>query len=281
MSDNGTESGRPIAHQSPFAADMDDNALVRIIVLGNDPETPRLIENALWTWQHRIAMASCAADAITMCRHIEPIALIVSLDFSADRSETVIAAIRSELPTTVIVACGSSVSASIRGRLLDVGANAVLTRAELQRPTLHSLLIRLRQESPDHVVQDARVDTKMGLPWRESKILGSVICDIGGTVIAANECLAGWLGYPQPSSLIGKCIRRELLSSPADWATWKTVAGDINAIVQCLATVKASNNQSLWMEVEVFAAPNSPTNIQAVFVDRSQDARLTDQLKSS
>lgn len=278
---SGTASVRRIASQSLIGVDVDDNALVRVLVLDDDPGTPQLIENALWTWPHRIAMAGCAADAITMCRHLEPAALIVSLDFAADRSQTVIAALRNELPNTVIIAFAASADAPNRGTLLDLGANAVLTREELQRPTLHSLLMRLRQEPVNGVVPVTRTDAPLGLPWRESKIVGSVICDISGTVKAANACLAVWLGYPQASSLLGKCIWRDLLSSPADWSAWKTVAGDMTAIVQCSAAVRARNKQLLWMEIEVFAAPNSPTEIQAVFVDKSELAQLTGRAMSN
>lgn len=272
---SGTASVQRIENQPPVGADLDENALVRILVLDNDRGTPQLIENALWTWPHRIAMAGCAADAIAMCRNLEPAALIVSLDFSADRSQAAIAALRNELPNTVIIAFTASVDAPNRGMLLELGANAVLTREELQRPTLHSLLMRLRQEPANDVVPVTRADALLGLPWRESKIVGSVICDIGGTVKAANECLAAWLGYPQASSLIGKCIRRDLLSSPADWAPWKTVAGDMGAVVQCSAAVRARNKQLMSMDIEVFAAPNSPTEIQAVFVDKSEPVQLT------
>lgn len=278
---NGIALVRRIATQSPAGIDADDNAPVRILVLDDDPETPQLIENALWMWQHRIAMADCAADAITMCLDLKPAALIVSLDFSANRSETVVAALRRELPNTVFIALATSNYVPNRGRLLDVGANAVLTRAELQRPTLHSLLMQLRQEPINDVIPVMRADVQLGLPWRESEIVGSVICDISGTVKAVNECLAGWLGYTQISSLIGKCIWRDLLSSPADWSTWKTVAGDMTAVVQCSAAVKARNKQLLWMDIEVFAAPNAPTEIQAVFVEKSENAQHTGKLMSN
>lgn len=270
---NGTASIRRIDSQSPIG--VDDNALVRILVLDDDPGTPQLIENALWTWPHTISMAGCAADAITMCRHLEPAALIVSLDFSADRSQTLIAALRSELPNTVIVAFTASAETPDRSTLLDLGADTVLTREELQRPTLHGLLMRLRQEPVNGVVPVTRADVLLALPWRESKILGSLICDSGGTVTAANECLAAWLGYPQASSLLGKCIWRDLLSRPADWSPWKTVAGDMSAVVQCSTAVRARNKQLLWMDIEVFAAPNSPTEIQAVFVDKSESEQLS------
>ena len=260
---------------------IDDTGLVRILVLDDDPGTPQLIENALWTWPHRIAMAGCAADAITVCRHLEPAALIVSLDFAADRSQTVIAALRNELPNTVIIAFTASADAPNRATLLDLGANAVLTREELQRPTLHSLLMRLRQEPVNDDVPAIRADVSLALPWRESKIMGAVICDTGGTVKAANQCLAIWLGYEDAASLIGKCIWRDLLSSPADWSPWKAVAGNVSTVVQCSAAVRAHNEQLLWMDIEVFAAPNSPAEIQAVFVDSPEHAQLAGRAISS
>ena len=146
-SGNGAASVRRVARLSPMDGDVDDNAQVRVLLLDDDPETPQLVENALWTWPHRIALTSCAADAITMCRHRQPAALIVSLEFLADRSGFAIAALREELPDVVIIALAQDVGAQNRGTMLDLGASAVLTRDELQRPSLHNLLMRLQQEA--------------------------------------------------------------------------------------------------------------------------------------
>jgi PAS domain-containing protein len=118
---------------------------------------------------------------------------------------------------------------------------------------------------------------KMPLPWRESSMIGALICDISGTIIDANYFMSKCLGYPEMDSLLGKCVWRDLLSSRADWSPWKEVAGDMTALLHQSIGITAKNGQILWMNVEVFAAPSFPSHLQAVFVDQTELAFLTDK----
>jgi CheY-like chemotaxis protein len=252
-----------------------DNTLVRLLVLDNHPRTSQQLENALWIWPHRIAVARDGEEAINMCQHLEPAALIVALDFPSDHAAGIVGALRDELPKTVIIAIGTTVDTANPGRVLELGANAVLTREELQRPTLHDLLIRLRPQPPDDLEKVVLAEIAMGLPWRDSQIVGALICDIRGTITTANECLSGWLDYPGAAALCGKNVWQDILNCRGDWVSWKSVAGDMTALLHQSVTVKARNEQLLWMNVEVFAAPDSPTHIQAIFADQSEIAHLT------
>ena len=116
---------------------------------------------------------------------------------------------------------------------------------------------------------------EMPLPWRESKIIGALICDISGTITDANDCIARWLEYSNADALLGKCVWRDILNSQADWSAWKNIAGDLTALLYQSITIKAKTKQLLWMKVEVFAAPNSPSHLQAVFVDQTELVLLT------
>ncbi len=268
-------SGRNMVTRPEFGAVSTDNVIVRLLVLDKNPTTPQIIENALWVWPHRIATACDAQNAVDMCQHLEPAALVVSLDFPSENGVSIIRSLRNKIPDAVIIALGTAGQASNPGPILDMGANAVLTRDALQRPTLHDLLMRLQPQPANLDSREGEADCSMPLPWRESQIVGSLICDIRGIVTSANECLASWLDYPKPSALAGKYVWRDILNCPNDWAPWKSVAGDMSALLHHSVTVKARNEQLLWMNVEVFAAPNSPTDIQAIFVDQSELAHLT------
>lgn len=268
-------SGRGRTKQPKVGRALQDNTLVRLLVLDKNPKTPQQIENALWIWPHKITTASTVKNAVKLCQHLSPAALIVSLDFPSKHNTGIIGALREEIPKAAIIAVGTAEQTVSPGPILDLGANAVITREELQRPTLHDLLIRIRNQPDDDDAPIISPEVTMALPWRDSQIVGSLVCDIKGTVTCANDCLATWLDYPEASALHGKCIWRDILNCPTDWTPWKTVAGDMTALLHHSVTVKASNDQLLWMCVEVFASPNSPTDIQAIFVDQSELAHLT------
>jgi len=268
-------SGRAMTTQSAMDFEMSDHALVRLLVLDENPRTPQMIENALWIWPHRVAIAGDAEEAVNMCKHLEPAALVVALDYPSGHNAGIVGALREDMPDTVIIALGSTVDTSNPGPVLERGANAVLTREDLQRPTLHDLLMRLRMRPVEHVKQVAPASITMGLPWRESRIVGALTCNIRGTITSSNDCLAGWLDYADGSALSGKVVWRDVLNCRDDWTNWRTVAGDLTALLHQSVTVKACNGQLLWMNVEVFAAPDAPTDIQAIFIDRSEIAHLT------
>lgn len=267
-------TARKRATRSGEDATAADNALIRVLVLDKNPRTPQQIENTLWIWPHRVAVAGNVKNAVEMCRHLEPVALIVSVDFPSDHAVSIIGALRTELPNAVIIALGTASDAESPGPILKLGANLVLTREELGRPTLYDLLVRLRAEADDERTKIYPSETSMALHWRESQMVGSLICDVKGTITSANECLAKWLNYPSALALNGKFVWRDVLNCPDDWKTWTAVAGDMTAMMHKSVTVMASNHQLLWMNVEIFAAPNSPTDIQMVFVDLSELAHL-------
>jgi PAS domain-containing protein len=103
-------------------------------------------------------------------------------------------------------------------------------------------------------------------------MIGALICDITGSIVDANRALATWLGYPTTDELRARNVLHNLLSNRSDWEYWTQVAGDTSAIFHQEAGIAARNGQILWMQSDVFAAPNHPSYLQAVFVDQTASA---------
>jgi PAS domain S-box-containing protein len=186
-----------------------------------------------------------------------------------------IPALRRCLPTVPIVAVVSQTQFAAPGMFLDQGADALLMREDAHRPTLHDLLISVRR-SPDIAKTATRTHVpELALPWRQSKMLGALICDVTGSIVDANRSLATWLGFANTDELRGRNVLHDLLKNRDDWVSWKQVAGDTSAIIHQESAVAAKNGQVLWTKIEVFAAPSSPSHLQAVFVDLTELAMLT------
>lgn len=255
------------------------NELIRVLVLDHDRETRERIQNALWTWPHKIAEAQSVDEAISLCRHIEPAALMAAIDFPDGYFGRTISSLRERLPQVAIVALGSGAEGKTVGDILAQGADAFLLRDDIHCSTLHDLLTRIQQTQQITCTTEKLRMPQMSVPWRESKMIGALICDISGTIIDANACMASWLGYPDPDLLFGKCVWRDLLNSRADWSAWKKVAGDTKALLHQPISVLTDDGQNLWMKVEVFAAPSFPSYLQAVFFDQTELALLTGRRK--
>jgi len=254
--------------QAPAAPD--NGGLIRVLVLDRERETLERLQNALWMWPHKVASAKSVNEAVRMCRHLTPTALIAGIKTSGNHTGNTIAKLRKELPHVPIIALGSRSDGNKPGNVLDQGADAFLAREELHRPTLHNLLKRIQRTPNAANALGFPVVPKMSLPWQESEIIGALICDISGTITDANDCFAKWLMYPDTDELLGKCVWRDLLQSRVDWSVWKKIAGDVTAILHQSTGITAKNGQILWMKVEVFAAPSFPSCLQAVFVDQTE-----------
>ena len=259
----------------------EDDGLIRILVLDHERETLERLENALWVWPHKVANAKSVDEAVKMCRHLKPTAIIAGIKFADSHNGSTITILRKHLPQVPIVALGSSSDIVTPGNILDQGADAFLPREELHGSTLHDLIRRIQRTSESANTSDFPLMPKMPLPWRESKIIGALICDISGTITDANDCIARWLQYSNADALLGKCVWRDILSSQADWSAWKKIAGDMTALLYQSISVTAKNKQYLWMKVEVFAAPSSPSQLQAVFVDQTELGLLTGRTSDS
>ena len=251
------------------------SSLIRLLVLDRDAKTPEQIENALWIWPHRIATAQSVGQAVKMCHHLAPTAIFASLDFSSPGRFSVISALRSELPKAVIIALDAADDHSDPRAAFRLGANALLHREDIQRPTLHNLLMSLQEMPEVEGARDIPAQSSMPLAWRESQIIGSLICDISGTITSVNQCLANWLDYSTPNLLLGKSVWRDIMETPDDYAAWKQIGGDVNSVLHHPISVKSKTKQLLWMKVQVFAAPSAPSSLQAAFVDQTELASLS------
>lgn len=264
----------------PFHQEPDEtvnNETIRILVLDHERETLERLENALWMWPHRVVNANSVNEAVKMCRHFEPTALIAGVNFAGSHYGSTITTLRKHLPRVAIVALGSSSDNETPGDILDQGADAFLPREELHRPTLHDLLRQIQRTPESAKALDVPFIPEMPLPWRESKIIGALICDISGTIIDANDCIARWLGYSNADALLGKFVSCDILDSQGDWSAWKKIAGDMTTLLYQSTSVKAKNKQLSRMKVEVFAIPDAPSHLQAVFVDQTKLAFLTNR----
>lgn len=251
------------------------SGLIRILVIDDDSELLDQLENALWVWPHKIVPTATVEDAIRLCRHLTPSAILVSVDADKSSETRSVPALRRRLPTVPIITLVSPGQYIEPGRFLDQGADALLLREDAHRPTLHDLLISV-QRNPDSEPRAARVNTpELALPWSQSEMLGALICDITGSIVDANAPLASWLGYSNPDDLRGRNVLRNLLTNRDDWARWIQVAGDTSAIHSENTGVIARNGQMLWVRLEVFAAPKHPSYLQAVFTDQTELAMLS------
>lgn len=252
------------------------SGLMRILVLDDDSEIIGQLENALWVWPHKVALTASVEDAVRLCQHLTPSAILVAVDRNKASETNLIPVLRRRLPIVPIIAVVSRLQFVTPGRFIDQGADALLIREDAHRPTLHDLLVSV-QPDPDAVKIATRIHApELALPWRTSEMLGALICDITGSIVDANRSLATWLAYPNPDELRGRNVLRNLLTNPSDWKFWTQVAGDTSAILHQETGVAAKNGQILWMQLEVFAAPNHPSHLQAVFVDQTELALLTE-----
>jgi len=253
-----------------------DGGPLRILILDSDSRIITQIENALWMWPHKISITREADDAIRLCQHLTPSAILVAVDDNAAGDSKLISVLRRKLPTIPIIAIVSRKQQLTPGRILDQGADALLLREEANRPTLYDLLGRIQRKWGKSDVAYAPREPQLALPWHESAMLGALICDISGLIVDCNEALAVILGYVSGQDLLGRNVVRDLLFDRNDWVAWPQVAGDTRAMLHQENSVAAKNGQILFMQVEVFAASNHPNYLQAVFVDRTERVFASD-----
>ena len=255
----------------------DASGLIRVLVIDDDREIVDQLENALWVWQHKITHISSVDDAVRLCKHMTPKAILVALDGSTTNRVRAVPALRRRLPSVPVIGIVSPRQYAEPGKFLDQGADALLLREDAHRPTLHDLLMSVRRNPAPAAVSARNDGLELTLPWRNSRMLGALVCDISGSIADANLMLARWLGYPSPDEMRGRNVPRHILSDPDDWSNWVQVAGDTRALLHHRTSIVSLNGQQLWVELEVFAAPRHPSHLQAVFMDRSEMALPVDQ----
>jgi PAS domain-containing protein len=212
---------------------------------------------------------------------LPPTALVADVKFADSRSNHSISTLRKRLSCVPIIALGSGSHELASRRMLDQGADAYLPREELHRPTLYDLLQRIQREPNATSPLDHPVLPRMAVPWQKSRIVGVLVCDIAGTIVDVNHCLARWLEYSTKDEIIGKYVWGDILISKSEWSAWRKIAGDLSALLHQSTTVKARNGQLLWAKLEVFAAPSSASYLQAIFVDQTEIALLTNRTLST
>jgi PAS domain-containing protein len=265
-------------HQ-PLVADSSEahlpSGLIRVLVLNDDDDLASQIENALWMWPHKVSLVASAESAIALCQHLTPAAILAAADRDRKAAVRAISTLRRRLPAVPIVAVVSRKQSASPGSFLDHGADALLLRDDAHRPTLYDLLVSVQRSDSASATSMRAAPIELALPWRQSGMLGALICDVTGEIVDANGSLASWLDYSPCSEMRGRNVRRELLVNREDWAAWVDVAGDTRGLLQQQASIATRNGQIRWMQVEIFAAPRHPSHLQAVFVDQTELAMLS------
>ncbi len=255
------------------------SGLMRILVLDDDSEIIGHLENALWVWPHKLTQTANVEDAIRLCQHLTPSAILVAVDRNRTSETKLIPALRRRLPTVPIIAVVSRKQLLAPGKFLDQGADALLMREDAHRPTLHDLLVSVQRNPGAVKAATGAHAPELALPWRRSEMIGALLCDVTGLIVDANLSLATWLGYPNTDELKGRNVLHDLLKNRDDWISWKQVAGDTSAIIHQESAISAKNGQVLWTKFEVFAAPGHPSHLQAVFIDLTELAMLAGREK--
>ncbi len=241
-----------------------DQAPMRILVLDRSPETLEKIASTLWVWPNQLTSVKSLDEAIRSAMTFSPTIVLVSIEFFRQDSANNIRALRDCYRDAPFIALGASSNPAEMGALLGKGADAFLSYEDLVRYNLHSILTRVRRIPKTAIVKKTSAMIQLPTPWHNSRIVGAFICDVDSTIIAANECFADWLEFSSAQSLIGKSVRRDLMHNPDDWNAWREIAGDVAATLQQTIGIKSKNQRLLCLRAEVFAAPDSPTRLQAM-----------------
>ena len=270
---NPTGSERPLNgrnHLVETGAAASASAFFRVLVVGDDAEIDDDIGNALWIWPHKLTHAQSVDDAVRLCGHLTPFALLVTVDNESSQKANPIPSLRRRLPSTPIIAVVPPRQARAPGVYLDQGADAVLRRDEAGRPTLFDLMVSVQRNEEKQSPETNQPYLRLPLPWRRSEMLGALLCDVSGEIVDVNSRMLSLLGYASRSDLVGKPVQQLLLADSNDWSDWAEVAGDTGRLICRKTNVKSADGQILWMKVEGFAAQHHPSYIQAVFLDQSE-----------
>lgn len=130
---------------APTAVARNDTVSMQILVLDRHPKTLPHIVHAFGIWPHKVISVASVNDAIRWYRSFAPTALIVSLDFPDTDDAATISTLRAGLPSVPIIALGAASDYPKLGAVLDQGADAFLSREDLEQPNLLSLVTRIQQ----------------------------------------------------------------------------------------------------------------------------------------
>ena len=245
---------------------------MRILVVDPDPRTVEQINDVLWVWPHKVAFTESVAEAIHVSGEFSPSIAIVAIDFPLTISGTSISALQVDLPKIPIIALGVAANYAQLDTFFEQGAAGFLQRKDLHRNTLHNFLAKIQLGSQNDRARQSPTPIELSQPWRDSQLIGALICDIKGTIIAANGFLASSLDYADIPSLLGKNVRSDLMHCPDDWDACTCIAGDLSALLHQPVTIRTQLEQLLPMEAEVFAVPESPTLLNILLIEATRPA---------
>lgn len=239
---------------------------IQLIVLDDDDQLLRAVEDSLWMWPRQVVAADHIEDAIKLCQASPPDAILIAIDRSAMRETKALPALRRRLPKIPIVAVVSIEQSTRPGQYVESGADALLLREDAHRPALYTLLQRIQRPSTaNETVASSRLP-KLELPWANSRLLGALICDSSGAIVDANREIARMLRYDNVETLRSQNVGRDILANPQHWESWVEVAFDSTMLCHRNVPLSTADGRVVCAEIEVFALPSDPQFLQAAFV---------------
>ncbi len=251
-----------------------DVGVVSILTIDHCEDTFRAVKRALWMWPHHVHLAGGTRQAIEICDHFPPNALVAAAENGETGSRQAIVELRKALPEVPIIALSSRSCPAALSELIGQGADAALYREQAVAPALHNLLGRVHQDNREVRWPANFPPPRLQRPWLNSEAVGALVCDISGTVIDANQRLATWLGHHDRTALIGKVVWRDLLYCAKGWAEWQQAANALALFIPGSWTITGPDRQILTMQIDVFAAEATSKYLHVTLLDHSKISSL-------
>jgi DNA-binding response OmpR family regulator len=246
-----------------------DAGVDSILLLDHREDTVGAVESALWMRPHHVHIVATAREAIRICDHFTPNALIVAADNRETGNRQIMANLRKAIPQVPIIALSPHSAAAALCELIVQGADAALYREQAIIPALHNLLGRVRHNHSEVHWPGNFPAPRLRQPWLDSATVGALVCDFSGTVIDVNQRLATWLGYHDCANLIGKVVWKNLLYCAKGWGEWSQVVDRAARFVPGSWTVKGPMGRILTMQIDVFSSAATSKYLQVSLLDQS------------
>ena len=251
-----------------------DAGVVSILLLDHRKDTVGAVERALWMRPHHVHIVAVAREAIRICDHFMPNALIVAADNGETGNRQITANLRKAIPQVPIIALSSHSAPAALCGLIVQGADAALYREQAIIPALHNLLGRVRHNHSEVHWPGNFPAPRLRQPWLDSATVGALVCDVSGTVLDVNQRLATWLGYHDCANLIGKVVWQNLLYCAKGWGEWPQVVDRVARFVPGSWTVKGPMDRILTMQIDVFSSAANSKYLQVSLLDQSKISSL-------
>lgn len=233
-----------------------------LVVLGQSAELAALLEQALWTWPHRIRHVKRVAEAVDTLQGGLPSALVVPADETAARTGRGLRRLRDRFPALPLIVIGSATDRPLARRFVANGASAFLERDQLGGGGLYDLLASLTatlRAGGDSLVQEP---AQIELPYRDSTHIGVLLANAGATIVDANALLLGWFGLARADALRGKNLCWAFGVARSQWDDWRRRLDGPRAVLHDAVELVSVAGARQPVDVELFRHPQDATLVQ-------------------